>query len=99
MADGPTYFFMVPPGEAASPFLSTAPAVPAPCVLASLEEGFELPVVVSVAAPLFIAGAAPVCGLAPDVPVWAKAAVPVSARAVASEMILKFMVVSWLMPR
>jgi hypothetical protein len=45
---------MVPPGEVASPFLSTAPAVPAPCVLASFGEGLERPVVVPVA-PFFIA--------------------------------------------
>jgi len=38
-------FFMVPPGEVASPFLSTAPAVPAPCVLASFGEDPERPVV------------------------------------------------------
>ena len=48
---------MVPPGEVASPFLSTAPAVPAPCVLASFDEGLELPVVVPVT-PLFIAAPA-----------------------------------------
>ena len=35
------HFFMVPPGDAASPFFPTAPAVPAPCVLGSLEEGIE----------------------------------------------------------
>lgn len=29
------YFFMVPPGEVVSTFFSTAPAVPAPCMLAS----------------------------------------------------------------
>src|SRR5438105_14575508 len=46
------HFFMVPPGEVASPFLSTAPAVPAPCMLASFDEGLELPVVVPVT-PLF----------------------------------------------
>ena len=45
---------MVPPGEVASPFLSTAPAVPAPCVLASFGEGLELPVVVPVV-PFFTA--------------------------------------------
>jgi hypothetical protein len=45
---------MIPPGEVASPFSSTAPAVPAPCVLASFGEGLELPVVVPVA-PFFIA--------------------------------------------
>jgi hypothetical protein len=47
------HFFMVPSGEVASP-LSTAPAVPAPWVLASFGEGLELPVVVPVA-PFFIA--------------------------------------------
>src|SRR5215212_9200709 len=53
---------MVPPGEVASPFLSTAPAVPAPCVLASFGDGLELPVVVPVA-PLFIAAPPPVVRL------------------------------------
>jgi hypothetical protein len=48
------HFSTVPPGEVASPSLSTAPAVPAPCVLASFGEGLELPVVVPVA-PFFIA--------------------------------------------
>jgi hypothetical protein len=33
---------MVPPGEVASPFLSTEPAVFAPCVLASFADGIEL---------------------------------------------------------
>jgi hypothetical protein len=48
------YFFIVPPGDAASPFLPTEPAVPAPCVLGSLEVGIELPVVVPEPAVLFI---------------------------------------------
>ena len=48
---------MVPAGEVASPFLSRAPAVPPPCVLASFDEGLELPVVVSVT-PLFHRGTA-----------------------------------------
>ena len=39
------HFFMVSPGEVASPFLSTAPAVPAPYVLASFGERLELLVV------------------------------------------------------
>jgi hypothetical protein len=42
------YFFMVPPCDAASPFLSAAPAVPAPCVLASFAEGMDVPVVAPV---------------------------------------------------
>ena len=33
---------MVPPGLAASPFFSAAPAVPAPWVLASFADGIEL---------------------------------------------------------
>jgi hypothetical protein len=39
------YFFMVPPGDVASPFFSAAPAVPAPCVLESFADGIEVPVV------------------------------------------------------
>jgi hypothetical protein len=35
------YFFIVPPGEAASPFFSAEPAVFAPWVLASFDEGLE----------------------------------------------------------
>jgi hypothetical protein len=40
--NGRRYFFMVPPRVVASPFLSAEPAVLAPCVLASFEEGIEL---------------------------------------------------------
>ena len=54
------YFFMVPPGDAASPFFPTEPAVPAPCVLGSLEEGMELPVVVAGVPSFFMAGPPPV---------------------------------------
>ena len=36
------YFFIVPPGLAASPFFSAEPAVPAPWVLASFADGIEL---------------------------------------------------------
>ena len=36
------YFFIVPPGDVASPFLFAAPAVPAPWVLASLPDGIAL---------------------------------------------------------
>jgi hypothetical protein len=51
---------MVPPGDAASPFFPTEPAVPAPCVLGSLEEGMELPVVVAGVPSFFMAGPPPV---------------------------------------
>jgi hypothetical protein len=51
---------MVPPGDAASPFFPTEPAVPAPCVLGSLEEGIELPVVVAGVPSFFMAGPPPV---------------------------------------
>jgi hypothetical protein len=33
------YFFTVPPGDVSSPFFCAAPAVLAPCVLASFGEG------------------------------------------------------------
>ena len=39
---GRIYFFIVPPGEVASPFFSAESAVLAPCVLASLPEGMLL---------------------------------------------------------
>lgn len=50
---------MVPPGDAVSPFLSIAPAVFAPDVLASRGEGGAAPVVVPVA-PFFMAVPPPV---------------------------------------
>jgi hypothetical protein len=37
------YFFIVPPGVVASPFFSAAPAVLAPWVLASFDDGKEPP--------------------------------------------------------
>jgi hypothetical protein len=46
------YFFIVPPGDAASPFLSAAPAVLAPCVLASFADGIELFFFISEPAPV-----------------------------------------------
>jgi hypothetical protein len=48
------YFFIVPPGEVASPLFSAEPAVPAPWVLASFEDGIEVPVDAPVV-PFFIA--------------------------------------------
>ncbi len=97
---------MVPPGEAASPFLSTAPAVFAPEVLASRDEGGEAPVVVPVA-PFFMAVPPPV-GLPfmlspvvgwlaagpPAVPpaLCAIAAAPERVKAVASAIVVSFMV-------
>ena len=39
------YFFIVPPGDVASPFFSADPATGAPWELASFAEGMELPVV------------------------------------------------------
>ena len=50
----------MPPGDAASPFFPTAPAVPAPCVLASFDDGIELPVVAAGAPSFFMAGPPPV---------------------------------------
>ena len=82
-----SYFFMVPPGEAASPFLSTAPAVPAPCVLASFGDGLELPLVAFEAGTL-------ACGLPPGALACASAAVLANANAVASEMDFIFIVAS-----
>src|SRR5690242_16713026 len=92
---------MVPPGVVASPFLSTAPAVPAPCVLASFGEALEAPVVAPAASfflaapfmssPAVVFEAGPLCcGLPP----CASTAVLASARAAASEMDFIFIVVS-----
>lgn len=95
---------MVPPGEVASPFLSTAPAVPAPCVLASFGEGLELPVVVPVV-PFFTAAPPAVVLLFVSLPAvaalpYASAVVLARARAAASEMDFIFMVVSvWYRPQ
>ena len=95
------HFFIVPPGDVASPFLSEAPAVPAPCVLASFGEGLEAPVVAP-AAPSFLAApfmsspavvfdAGPLsCGL----PACASTAVLASARAAASKIDFIFIVIS-----
>ena len=92
---------MVPPEDVASPFLSTAPAVPAPCVLASFGDGLDAPVVAP-AVPFFLAApfmsspavvfeAGPLCcGL----PLCASTAVAASARAAASEMDFMFIIVS-----
>src|SRR5262245_38004559 len=46
---------MVPPGEVASPFFSADPAVPAPCVLASLPDGGDEPIGAWPVVPFFIA--------------------------------------------
>jgi len=88
---------MVPPGEVASPFLSTAPAVPAPCVLASFGEGFVVvPLSIWSPAVAFEAGA-PVCPLLPAALPCARAPVLASARAAASEMHFIFIFVSRLL--
>jgi hypothetical protein len=85
---------MVPPGEVAFPFLSTAPAVPAPCVLASFDEGLVVvPLFILSLAVAFEAGP-PVCALLPGALPCARAAVLTSARIAASEMHFIFIVVS-----
>ena len=81
---------MVPPGEAASPFLSTAPAVPAPCVLASFGEG-SVAVLLFMFSPAFVFGAL-ACELPPAALPCATAAVLASATAAASEIHFMFIV-------
>lgn len=81
---------MVPPGEVASPFLSTAPAVPAPCVLASFGEGFVVALLFMLS-PALVFGV-PACELPPAALPCAKAAVLASTAAAASEIHFIFIV-------
>jgi hypothetical protein len=86
------HFFMVPPGEVASPFLSTAAPVPAPCVLASFGEGFVVALLFMLPS-AFVFGA-PACELPLTALPCAKAAVLTSATAAASEIHFIFIAIS-----
>lgn len=88
------HFFMVPPGEAASPFLSTAPPVPAPCVLASFDDGLVVVLLFILSPAVAFEAGPPVCALLPAALPCARVAVLTSARAAASEMHFIFIFVS-----
>jgi hypothetical protein len=90
-----SYCFIVPPGDAASPFFAADPAVLAPCVLASLPDGFELLAELPVA--LFFESSV-VALFAAGLPACARARLLERAKAVAKAMVLIFMVVSSVMP-
>jgi hypothetical protein len=72
------HLFIVPPGVAASPFFSADPAVLAPCVLASRDEGIA-PLAAGPVCPFFIM-APPPCVvppfIEPPVVVWLAAGPP-----------------------